>query len=168
MKRQEEPASLHFLGPEFLLWLCWRSTEDTYYYIKEHGLENVDLVLEEQITLESLTGEGYRETITTQAVAEHDDVRASLRVGRIPIAARVKAWRGSAEWRFVLTAHPIAIRSVQLPAGEKNGNDEDVAHLRIAALEEIERIMRAIFAVFLVERTNKTFVAALRGFLGLE
>ncbi len=168
MKREENASSLPVLGPEFLLWLCWRSAEDTYYYLKDHGVDNVDLVLEEQITLESLTGEGYRETITTQAVAKHDDVRASLRVGRIPVAARVKVWRGSAEWRFVLTAYPISIRSVQLPAGGKNEKDEELIHLRLISLEEIEHIMRAIFAVFLAERTNKTFVAALRGFLGLE
>jgi len=160
--------SLPFIGQEFLLWLYWRSAEDPYYYLESHGIGNVDLVLEEQITLESLSGEGYRETIQTQEVASHGDVRSSIGTGRIPVAARVKVSRGQVEWRFTLTAFPLTVRSVRLPSVDTKGDDDEEVYRRLIHLEEIDHIMRTIFQIFLIERTNETFVATMRGILGLE
>lgn len=166
-RERETAQAVPFLGQEFLLWLYWRSSSDPYFFLENLGLGSIDLRLEEQITLESLRGEGYRETIQTQEVALSDDIRDSVRTGRIPVAARVKASRGKAEWQFILTALPLAIRSVKLPAPEKSDDDETM-HLRLIQMEEIDRIMRALFKIFLAERTNPAFVSDIRTFLGLE
>lgn len=166
-KERETAQAAPFLGQEFLLWLYWRSSSDPYFFLESLGLGNIDLRLEEQITLESLHGEGYRETIQTQEVAQSDDIRDSVRTGRIPVAARVKVSRGKAEWQFLLTALPLAMRSIKLPVPGKE-DDEETIHLRLIQMEEIDQIMRALFQTFLVERTNPAFVNDIRKFLGLE
>ena len=166
-RERETAQAVPFLGQEFLLWLYWRSSSDPYFFLENLGLGSIDLRLEEQITLESLRGEGYRETIQTQEVALSDDIRDSVRTGRIPVAARVKASRGKAEWQFVLTALPLAMKSIKLPVPDKAA-DEETVHLRLIQMEEIDNIMRALFQTFLIERTNDTFVGDIKRFLGLE
>lgn len=169
MKRKEREVAqaAQFLGQEFILWLYWRSSSDPYFYLESFGLGNVDLHLEEQITLESLHGEGYRETIQTREIAEHDDVRTSIQTGRLPVATRVRVARGKAEWQFVLTALPLAMKSIKLPVPDRAA-DEETVHLRLIQMEEIDNIMRALFQTFLIERTNDTFVGDIKRFLGLD
>jgi|GEM_PF-515947 len=157
-----------FLGQEFLLWLYWRSSSDSYYYLEPFGIGNADLVLEEQITLASLTGDGYHETIHTPEVACHEDVRASIKAGRIPTTARIKVWRGEVEWRFTLSAFPLVMRSLRLPNAVGMDDDEETIHARLQSLREIESVMRAIFHLFLLERTNRTFLSTMRKIIGHE
>lgn len=155
-----------FLGQEFILWLYWRSSNDGFFDLKDFGMKGVELSLEDQISLESIRGDGFAETISSRDITEQDDIKNSIRVGRVPNSVKVRIIRGSLEWYFQLKAVPLAIKALKLPlVAEKN--DDEVIHLRLMLMEELDSIVRALFGLFLEERVNDDFISGVKEQLGI-
>jgi hypothetical protein len=163
MKKGKE---IGFLGTEFLLWLYWKSAEDGGFSLDNIGLGEVNLSVEETISLNSITGDGYSETIRSQDISELRSVKDSVRAGRLPETAKMRIISKELEWFFQIRANPLRISSVKLPiTGEKK--EEEMISMRLESAVKLDMIMKALFNTFLLEREEKEFVSGLKSFLGL-
>ena len=157
MKKGKE---IGFLGTEFLLWLYWKSAEDGGFSLDNIGLGEVNLSVEETISLNSITGDGYSETIRSQDISELRSVKDSVRAGRLPETAKMRIISKELEWFFQIRANPLRISSVKLPiTGEKK--EEEMISMRLESAVKLDMIMKALFNTFLLEREEKEFVSGI-------
>ncbi len=166
MSGKDIRSSVGFLGQEFLLWLFCRCSEDSFFNLEEFGGESIELFLEEQITLDSFRGDGYTETIKAKEITELEDVKNSIKLGRIPSAVKARVIQGQLEWAFQLKASPITVKAVKLPLVAENEQDE-VKHMRLILLEKLDMIVNNLFALFLLERETKDMGKEIKKSLGL-
>lgn len=160
--------NIGYLGQEFLLWLFWKSACGETMSLKNLGLGEIRILIEDSITLESVTGDGYCETIKSPDILTLPSVRESIRKGRLPESAKIKISSGEqVEWSFQIKAIPFKISSVKLPiTGEKNENE--MISVRLIAMTKLELIMQALFNTFLLEREAPDFIDDIKDFLGIE
>jgi hypothetical protein len=156
-----------FLGQEFLLWLYWRSSEDSFFDLQDFNMDNIELFLEEHIALDSITGDGYAESIKAKDITELEDIKKSIRSGRIPSSVKIRVIKGKLEWFFQLKATPLTVKSVKLPIVGEKGEVELIGQ-RLLLLEMLDNIMKALFNLFILEREEESFVKDLKSFLELS
>lgn len=153
-----------FLGTEFLLWLYWKSCEDGSISLEDQGLGEVHVSIEEYITLVSIIGDGYSETVKSQDISELKSVKESIKAGRLPDSAKIKIISNELDYLFQIKANPLKISAVKLPlSGEKN--DLQIISSRLDTITRLDTIMKAVFDTFLVERESKNFVGDIKKFL---
>jgi recombination associated protein RdgC len=155
------------LGQEFLLYLYWKSFEDGSFSLEHLGLGDVNLSVEEYISLVSITGDGYSETIKSQDLSELESVRDSIRMGRLPESAKLRIISKELEWFFQIKTSPLKISSVKLPITGENDNDKMIS-IRLDATARLDLIMKGIFNTFLLDRENSSYVQDLKDFLGIK
>jgi len=154
------------LGQEYLLWLYWKSCEEGFFSLEHIGLGDVNISVEEHISLVSITGDGYSETIKSQDLSELDSVRESIKIGRLPESAKIRIISNELEWFFQIKTNPLKISSVKLPITGENDDDKMIS-IRLDATARLDLIMKGIFNTFLLERENSDYVQKLKDFLGL-
>ena len=163
----KKESGIGYLGSEFLLWLFWKSAEDETMSLNNLGLGEIKISIEDSITLVSVTGDGYCETIKSPEILTLPSVRESIRRGRLPDAAKIRISSKELEWSFSVKAMPFKISSVKLPiTGEKNENE--MISVRLLAMTRLELIMKALFNTFLLERETLDFIDDLKDFLGIS
>ncbi|HNW82081.1 MAG TPA: hypothetical protein PKG52_04240 [bacterium] len=153
-----------FLGTEFLLWLYWKSCEEGTLSLEDQGLGEVHISIEEAITLVSVTGDGYSETVKSQDITELRSVKESIKAGRLPDSAKIKIISNELDYQFQIKANPLKISAVKLPlSGERE--EVQVISSRLETIAKLDLIMKAAFDAFLIEREGKTFTGDLKKFL---
>ena len=163
----KKESGIGYLGSEFLLWLFWKSAEDETMSLNNLGLGEIRISLEDSITLVSVTGDGYCETVKSPEILTLPSLRESIKRGRLPDAAKIRISSKELEWSFVVKAMPFKISSVKLPiTGEKNENE--MISVRLLAMTRLELIMKALFNTFLLERETPDFISDLKDFLGIS
>lgn len=163
MKKGKE---IGFLGTEFLLWLYWKSAEDGVCSLDSIGLGEVNLSIEETISLNSITGDGYSETIRSQDISDLKSVKDSIKAGRLPEIAKVRIISNELEWFFQIRANPLKISAIKLPiTGEKK--EEEMISMRLESIVRLEMIMKGLFNAFLLERGSVEFAGDIKKFLRL-
>lgn len=159
--------NIGYLGSEFLLWIFWKSATDETMSLHNLGLGEIRISIEDSITLASVTGDGYCETIKSPEILTLPSVRESIKKGRLPEAAKIRISSSELEWSFQVKAMPFKISSVKLPiTGEKNENE--MISVRLIAMTKLELIMKALFNTFLLERETPDFISDLKDFLGIS
>ena len=159
--------NIGYLGSEFLLWIFWKSATDETMSLHNLGLGEIRISIEDSITLASVTGDGYCETIKSPEILTLPSVRESIKKGRLPEAAKIRISSSELEWSFQVKAMPFKISSVKLPiTGEKNENE--MISVRLIAMTKLELIMKALFNTFLLERETPDFIEDLKDFLGIS
>ena len=160
-------SGIGYLGSEFLLWLFWKSTTDETMSLNNLGLGEISVFIEDSITLASVTGDGYCETIKSQEITTLPSVRESIKKGRLPEAAKIRIASKELEWSFQVKAMPFKISAVKLPiTGEKS--EDEMISVRLLAMTKLELIMKALFNTFLIEREMPDFTADIKDFLGIS
>jgi len=159
--------NIGILGQEFLLWLYWKSCEDGFFSLDHLGLGDIGISIEETISLVSITGDGYGETIKSQDLSEIESVRESMKIGRLPESAKVKIVSNELEWFFQVKTNPLKISSVKLPITGENENDR-VISMRLDAIARLDLIMRGLFNTFMLERENRNYIKNLKDFLVIQ
>ncbi len=155
-----------YLGSEFLLWIFWKSATEETMSLNNLGLGEIKISVEDSITLVSVTGDGYCETVKSPEILKLPSVRESIKKGRLPEAAKIKIASKDLDWSFQIKALPFKISSVKLPiTGEKNENE--MISVRLIAMTKLELIMKALFNTFLLEREMTDFVDNIKDFLGI-
>ena len=163
----KKESGIGYLGSEFLLWLFRKSAEDETMSLNNLGLGEIKISIEDSITLVSVTGDGYCETIKSPEILTLPSVRESIKRGRLPDAAKIKISSRELEWAFTVKAMPFKISAVKLPiTGEKNENE--MISVRLLAMTRLELIMKALFNTFLLERETPDFISDLKDFLGIS
>lgn len=163
-KRKQDSG---FYGHEFLLWLFYKTSEDSYFDLADFALDNIEVFLEDQISLESVLGEGFAEKIKSDDITGQRDVFDSVREGRIPSEVRVRIIKGQYEWVFTLRAMPLSLKSIKLPA-DSSKDEYETMEFRLFMMEMLDNIIRGLFSMFLMERDSGKLTENLKQFLGLE
>ena len=160
-------SGIAYLGPEFLLWLFWKSATEETMSLNNLGLGEISIFIEDSITLASVTGDGYCETIKSPEIISLPSVRESIRLGRLPESAKIRISSSELEWTFQVKATPFKISAVKLPiTGEKNENE--MISVRLISLTRLNLIMKALFNSFLIEREMPDFINNIKDFLGIS
>ena len=160
-------SGIGYLGSEFLLWLFWKSSTDERMSLHNLGLGEIAVFIEDSITLASVAGDGYCETIKSQAITDLPSVRESIKKGRLPEAAKIRISSSELDWTFQVKATPFKISAVKLPiTGEKSENE--MISVRLIAMTKLELIMKALFNTFLLEREMPDFTTDIKDFLGIS
>lgn len=158
--------NIGYLGSEFLLWLFWKSASEETMSLNNLGLGEIRISIEDSITLASVTGDGYCETIKSPEILTLPSVRESIKLGRLPESAKIRISSNELEWSFAVKATPFKMSSVKLPiTGEKNENE--MISVRLTAMTKLELIMKALFNTFLLERETPDFIDEIKDFLGM-
>lgn len=153
-----------FIDREFLLWLYWQISEDGRFELEDYGVEPVAISIEGQITLSSIIGEGFSQSIKSADLDENIEVLAAVRAGRIPEAMKLRVIQGPFEWVFSLDSNPLSLKSVKLPiAAEKE--DDDVIQFRIESISMLENILKALVGTFVLAWDNQSVRNDLKQFL---
>lgn len=160
-------SKIGYLGSEFLLWLFWKSATEETLSLNNLGLGEISIFIEDAITLASVTGDGYCETIKSQDITSLPSVRESIKLGRLPEAAKIKISSSELNWSFQIKAMPFKISAVKLPITGKNDENEMIS-VRLISMTRLELIMKALFNSFLIEREMPGFIEDIKNFLGIS
>ncbi len=149
----EMPAHL---GPEFLLWLCWREAMDNHAYRleSEDDAQPVTVEVDGGVDLRRPEESSASVSLREVAVVEHPELLASLRAGRLLHRARLKITVDDRVYALTLTGPQLAWSGVSLPKLVK-GDDEEALYEEMFLYEDLHRAVRGVFAQFARGRADK-------------
>lgn len=150
-----------FLGQEFLTWLWFASEERGGAVMLEDSQEEVSLVFEKHLLLESGEGEELEKVICQGLRAGLAEARTGLALGKKIEQARLLLARDTYEWHLTLRAGTLEFRSVRLPktmaaAEEEEGPDAVAGRAldRIYLFDLLTRTVDELFRMFLKRRLD--------------
>ena len=145
-----------FLGQEFLTWLWFKSYErGGTVYLPGIG-EDIQIVFEKHMLLESGEGESHEKLICQGLQTELKEARTGLAMGKKLEQARILLGKGNYEWNLTIKASLLEFRSVKLPktmATSEEGNDPAALEGRL-----LERISLLEEAVNTIDELLRMFV----------
>lgn len=144
--------SRRFLGPEFLMWL-WYKTEcfDGLLEIQKHG--QVEVIFDDRLTLESYLAETERNMFRGGAPAHSREAKIALREGKRPTRARLRFVKEGREWKFKFKAEDFAISTLKIPALMTDRDDEKFFE-RMSLVDEVEELIERLYTEFVVIRSS--------------
>lgn len=150
-----------FLGQEFLTWLWFKSEERGGTIFLEDSGEDITVVFEKHILLESGEGDEREKVICQGLHAGLAEARTGLALGKKIEQARILIGRETFEWNVTIRATLLEFRSVRLPktmaAGEEEEGPDAAAGMileRISLVETLTRTVDELFRMFLKLRTS--------------
>ncbi len=150
-----------FLGQEFLTWLWFASEERGGAILLEDSQEDVNVVFEKHLLLESGEGEDLEKVICQGLRAGLTEARTGLALGKKIEQARLLVARDTYEWHVTIRAGMLEFRSVRLPktmnaAEEEEGPDAVAGRIldRIYLFELLTRTVDELFRMFLKRRVR--------------
>lgn len=178
-------GELGFLGRELLTWLLWRADRGEATFGEKDAGPTV--AFGGKARLKGLAGDGTDTVLKGGQAAHAVAVRAALGCGRTLREAELILFAGEREWRFILDADTLDLRSVRLPeAAREEGTGQggrgrgkpkrnakagpaamadapDADRLderlldRLGLLQELDEHIQLIFKEFLRERARPTW-----------
>jgi hypothetical protein len=136
-----------FLGSEFIVWL-WFKSELFEGELDVTGFGKVELWLDTLLAFESQLDKAEKTTLRGLAPSATPEAREAIKQGKLPTRARFNARLGSQDYAWVLTASTLAISGAKIPALVADTGDEQF-YERMHLLEELDRLMAALYAEFL-------------------
>jgi hypothetical protein len=157
-----------WLGGEFLLWLWWRADEQGGEFdLPASGRDGeerlLSLMIDEELVLggeppkDGAGGCGVT-ALRLGAPAESGEAAAALLSGKMPVRARLLLAQGERQWRFVLDAATLDVRSLKLPEAEDAETAEDELVERLVAVAEARGFVEGLFGLFLGRRLGPQWV----------
>ena len=137
-----------FLGPEFLLWLWWRSDVQGGVFDAGGEFGPFELWFDDKLVLSTPCVNAMEDTFDGGHPISSVEARAALRVGKVPQMARIRIVRASQEWSMVLRAGGLALDSLKVPAVLSREEDEVLAE-RMLLIEQVETMLDALYRQFL-------------------
>lgn len=158
MSRIERIEKTLFLGREFLLWLWYTSEEKGGVFQLTDSDEEVELFIDDRLLLEPLYGQGNRHLLSGLEPATAPEAALALQTNKLPTEAKIKVIQEARAWSFTLRGDDLLPRSLKIP-DVLSAQDDDRLYERLYLLEEIERILAALFALFLDIRLDDSWPA---------
>ncbi len=144
--------STRFLGSEFLLWL-WLRAELVDKPISLSELGDVEVWLDNQLTLESDIDPNERVTVRGAAPSGSAEAREAVRAQKFPVRARVAVRSPEHEFAFVLVAPRFALASGAIPAVLAKDTDDSFTE-RMHLVERLLSTVDRLYGAFLDERLS--------------
>lgn len=140
--------STRFLGCEFLTWLWFRSaTQEGIFAI---GDDTFEVWFDRKMTLATDT---EAMTIKAENPSETSESRVSALTGKIVSVATLRVVQGQKQWTVTVKGETLGLSSVKIPA-LLSREDDDLLWERLALIDEIEDMIRALFGQFIAIRTG--------------
>jgi hypothetical protein len=148
----ERVETTRFLGSEFLVWL-WFKTElfDTELELPD-GTQ-LSVWLDSQLAMKSASDAGERIQFTGVAPSASSEAKLALRLGKLPVRARVCLRQDPEDFSCVYDAETFSFGSVKLPALIAEPGDEQFRE-RVTMLERFDRLWNGLYAEFLSLRLS--------------
>jgi len=142
------------IGAEFLLWL-WYESERNSGLFRLPGGTSVEVWVGERVFLESVEGRTASDLTWRGDVSVHDDVRWALGSGRQIRRSEFILNKDGQEWRFVLDAENLDLRSLRIPKPEREEDDDPEAWglERLYLMESAVRTVEELFGLFVGRRS---------------
>jgi hypothetical protein len=156
MDWMDQVSRTAFLGPEFLLWLWWRCEEHNGVF--SVGDESVEVVFDDQLTLESHLAEAEQSRLKGGSPAHSPEAHTALQMGKNVSRARMRLLKGEREWAFQIDTPTFRLSGLKLPALLTRDEDEKF-HERMYLIEELESAWHALFRAFLEVRLGSAWGA---------
>ncbi|MEQ8821523.1 MAG: hypothetical protein RLY93_14890 [Sumerlaeia bacterium] len=152
------------LGPDFLTYLCVRSSQGTLDPpASEPGLT---LALMGPMVFASDTGEATKVTLAGDEASAAPEVEAALRQGKRLIRGKVEMKAQDAVWNFTLDGETFDMKSMKLPVPKVADADEYMA-LRVQAIQHLAMLINDLFEAFLPIRLDaELWRAEVEGWMG--
>ncbi|HLV64217.1 MAG TPA: hypothetical protein VKY73_00325 [Polyangiaceae bacterium] len=146
-----------FLGPEFLLWIWLRGELSTASIRLDRDTE-LDVWLDQQLTLESPIDKNERVTVRGMAPADAEEAREAVRAGKLPVLARIVFRSDERDFLSGLVAPRFGIAGAKVPAVLKEDAGEAFID-RMALCEELFGLLDGLYRAFLLERLSDTWTS---------
>jgi hypothetical protein len=146
-----------FFGKEFLTWL-WFVCETRDGRIEVQGFGPVDIEIDTKIEL-TAAGDHAKAAVTEELPTGSTEAHAALRVGKKLTKANFRLNLEAHGFVATLDEH-LRMSGVKLPFGldAKEATDQDQRHYvvsdRLSKLDELERLIESMFAIFVEVRTG--------------
>ena len=140
-----------FIGPEFLTWLWFRS--EIEHRIPIRGGATVEIELLGPIVLEAQYGDARSGTLKGESPATSPEARTALIEGKKLKKTRMRWKRDDAEWTFTLDGETFHVSGMAVPMPGRLPFDDAIA-MRMEVLADFERMLEALFDVFLELRLD--------------
>ena len=139
------------LAPEFMLWLWWRSERDDGMFALGGELGDVEVWQDDRMVLASSAVNAQTDTFRGGHPATSAEAREALRLGKLPIQAKVGVVRGAQRWDATIKAHDLGLSGVKIPAVLSREDDELLAE-RMLLLGQLCAVLDALMVAFVRER----------------
>ena len=141
-----------FLGPEVLTWLWYRSELQSGVFEGGGEVGPFELWFDDRLTVAAPTVNAQENLFKGGHPASSLEARTALRLGKMADEAKLRIVRASQDWGFVLRAD-LTTASVKLPA-VLSRDDDDLFYERMALIEQLDVMLKALLRQFLVLRTS--------------
>ncbi len=139
------------LAPEFMIWLWWRSERDDGMFALGGELGDVEVWQDDRMVLASSAVNAQTDTFRGGHPATSAEAREALRLGKLPIQAKVGVVRGAQRWDATIKAHDLGLSGVKIPAVLSREDDELLAE-RMLLLGQLCAVLDALMGAFVRER----------------
>jgi hypothetical protein len=148
-----------FLGHEFLVWL-WFKTEIHEATLKRADGSGLEIWLDSQLVLQSVSDRGERTTMKGVAPSGTVEAKVALENGKVPVRAKVSVSVENKDFSFVFDAPSFGFTSVKLPEVTEKDTDERFAE-RMVLLALLDDVIREQYLEFLLIRLSTLWDAEL-------
>ncbi len=156
-------AEKRWLGQEFLTWLWFKSDQrGGTISLPERG--DISVVFAKHMALESGEGESLEKITCSGLRTELQEARTGLAMGKKLESARIIVGFDDFEYMVTLSGSLMEYRSTRLPktetteAGSKDPEEMEAMVLeRLFLVEELTRVINALFRMFLDIRLDKAW-----------
>lgn len=154
----ERVTRTQFIGPEFITWLWYQEELNEGIFDLGPELGEIELTFEDKLVMGSTALDEQQDTFKGGRPTMSLEAKAALKLGKLVQSASVKLTQGDQEWRFTLKAEPLMMTAIKLPeilADEPAASFQE----RMFLLENLDRLYRNLFKVFLNERLSKEWTS---------
>lgn len=140
------------VASEFLLWLAYREAMGDEVYTVNG--EDCTVLLQEEVELKRPEEEKSSVVLRGVGRAEHPELLASLKAGRVLHRAKLSLRVSDREYRLVLTGPQLQWSGVKLPKIVKSGDLGENLYEELYLYEDLHGLVRGVFAQYAERRVD--------------
>lgn len=140
------------VASEFLLWIAYREAQGDEVYTLNG--EDCTVLLQEEVELKRPEEEKPSVVLRCVGRAEHPELLASLKAGRVLHRAKLSIRVNDREYQLVLTGPQLQWSGVKLPKIVKSGDLGENLYEELFLYEELHGLVRGVFAQYAARRVD--------------
>ncbi len=170
MSNEATPIPAH-LGPEFLLWLWWRSERDEGRFDLDKPVGRVSVWVDERLAFRRPSDQKVTAVLTGENPSTTPEARAALAGGKVVQDLRIGMKRDDREYTATLRGSGIDVAALKVPQVMSEKEDDAIAD-RMFLYEEFVLVLVGLFRAFAADRAgrdwSKVTLPAMRTWLATE
>jgi hypothetical protein len=158
---EDDPASLDYLGNEFLVWI-WHTLQNDSDSIKLSDGSFVTVMLAKTLTLDCPRGEMGRDHLTDDEPIRLPEAFRALQAGKLPRKAGMVLVRHGVQYELTLQAETLAVSGAGLPKPDvPRLSPHETRLARLDSLRHLTQTLDLLFQAYLTRRTSSNWTTEL-------